>query len=84
MNGAARRLIDLTEDDLRAVVRDEMARVRQANDTPHLTVDEAANFMRRSSKTIRRYLACGRLKGTRIAGGTILVERASIEKLISR
>jgi excisionase family DNA binding protein len=82
--GEARLLVHMTEDDLRAVVRDEMERAAHANQAEQLTVDEAANYMKRSTKTIRRYLAVGRLRGVRIAGGQILVERASIDRLLER
>jgi excisionase family DNA binding protein len=74
----------MTEDDLRAVVRDEMERAAANNQPEQLTVDEAAKYMRRSTKTIRRYLAVGRLRGARIAGGQVLVERASIDRLLQK
>jgi excisionase family DNA binding protein len=82
--GDARLLVHMTDEDLRAIVRDEMERAANNNKAEQLTVDEAAKYMKRSTKTIRRYLAVGRLRGVRVAGGTILVERASIDRLLKR
>lgn len=65
-------------------VREEMERAKNDNSAELLTVEQAAQIMKRSTKTVRRYLSVGRLKGTRIAGGSILVERASIDKLVKR
>jgi excisionase family DNA binding protein len=52
----AARLIDLTEDDLRRIVREEVA--RQGSDG-YLTVPEAAKYARKHPQTIRGWIKEG-------------------------
>lgn len=62
------RLIDVTLDELAAIVRDvvreELARQRpqEAAPTRYLTVAEAARIAGRSQETIREWVATGRLR----------------------
>ena len=79
---SSKLLVHMTEEDLRAMMREEMERGAYISQAKRLTVDEAALYMKRSAKTIRRYLAGGRLRGVRVAGGQILVERSSIDRLL--
>lgn len=71
------------EDMVRKIVRDELAKVKPANDetTGFMSVAEAAAFARVSVYTIRRWVKQGAL--TRHEAGTrIIVKREELEKLL--
>ncbi|MCB9893535.1 MAG: helix-turn-helix domain-containing protein [Planctomycetes bacterium] len=53
---------------------------------PILTLSEAAEFMRLSTRTLRRLIAAGRLQTTKAdssRNGKVLVPRASIQRVLS-
>lgn len=71
------------EEMVRAIVRDELAKSRPANDaTDYLSTSEAAAFARVSPGTIRRWVRTGEL--TRHEAGTrVLVRRDELEKFLA-
>lgn len=51
----------------------------------HLTVREAAQALRKSTRTIQRYLSTGRIKGSQpTTGGHVLIARSEVERLLKR
>jgi Helix-turn-helix domain len=68
-----------------------IARPRAAAMVVHLpklcTVRETANTLRRSDKTVREYIATGRLEAIRLVQSNqarVLIPRDSIERLLAR
>ncbi len=49
--------------------------------SPVATIEEAAEYCRLSTKTIRRFVACGKLRGNRV-GKRILITFAALDRLI--
>jgi excisionase family DNA binding protein len=49
---------------------------------PRLSIQETADYLGICSKTVRRYIAEGRLKAVRIGPRLIRVERDSLEALM--
>ncbi|MBI3217603.1 MAG: helix-turn-helix domain-containing protein [Mycobacterium sp.] len=49
---------------------------------PHLSIQQTADHLGVDPKTVRRYIAQGRLKAVRIGPRLIRVERASIVALV--
>lgn len=43
---------------------------------------EAADVLRRSTRTIRRLVALGHLRAVRVAGGRPLIPRSELERLL--
>jgi excisionase family DNA binding protein len=90
----SRLLVTLTVDELRAVVRAEiaaelarLARLDSREKKPALlTVPEAATELRRSVPTIRRLISRGLLQTVRLGHGgsaRVLIPRESLEALIA-
>jgi excisionase family DNA binding protein len=48
------------------------------------TLKEAASALRMSTRTVQRYIACGRLRAARLDSGSsrLLIPRAELERLI--
>ena len=72
------------ESLIRAIVRDELAAAKPANDAPpeYLSTSEAAAFARVSVYTIRRWVRSGELT-RHMAGTRVLVARDELEKLLA-
>lgn len=49
---------------------------------PRMSIQETADYLSVSTKTVRRYIADGRLKAVRLGTHLIRVERDSIEALM--
>lgn len=77
---APRRIIDMTEDDLRAIIRDEVARI--ADDTPEwMSYEQAAEYADKKIQTIRNWAAQG-VVDKRGRGRGARVSRKSIEEYL--
>ncbi len=73
----------LKEDQ--AAQRATKERAKPTPNSEHVTVREAAELLRCSDKTVRRYVALGKLTATRADGGSsrLLIKRRSIELLLA-
>lgn len=69
------------EQLVRQIVRDELSRSTPANDSPMLSVAEAATLARVSPYTIRRWVKLGELTRHR-AGTKVLVKRDELVALL--
>ncbi len=55
----------------------------ELNELPRLlTPAEAAAAIRRSPRTIRRWLSTGLIRAVRVAGGNPLIERSELQRLL--
>ncbi|NVB81782.1 MAG: helix-turn-helix domain-containing protein [Kofleriaceae bacterium] len=71
------------EDEIRRIVREEIARARPANDqSEYLSVAEAAKHARVSAGTIRKWVRNRELTRHE-AGARVLVKRDELEKLLA-
>lgn len=70
---------------IRAAVRAELApllaELRRADAKPHASIAEAASELRVSGRTVRRFIATGRLKAAKLGSRTVVL-RASLDKLL--
>lgn len=86
MADAAKRLIDMTDADVRALVREavraELATAKAANDEGLLPTKDAAKLLGKSTKALLRLVARGKIEpdvwGRRGKGATHLFSRATL------
>lgn len=95
-DAAVTHIVVLTPHELAEIVRRAVAEAlaligTQATNThaltsKRLTIEEAANSLRCSPRQVRRLLATGRLRATRIASGgssRVLVTKRSVDALLA-
>lgn len=70
------------EDEIRRIVRDELARREPVNDSEYLSVAEAAALARVAPGTIRRWVRHGELTRHE-AGARVLVKRDELERFLA-
>jgi len=96
VNAVAQGLVVLAAADVEAMIAravgeavDRALATRKpgsADRSPRLTVDQAAAELHCHPRTVRRYIATGRLRIVRLATGgssRVLIDRASLEALLA-
>lgn len=88
--GDAAKVIVTTPEELQRMidhaVSAALAKAREPeNDSPHMTLGEAAERLKCSERTVRRFIARGKLVAAKVEDGCsrVLVTRESLDHLLS-
>lgn len=86
-------MVVISPEELSKLIEDAVARALERHgglpgeepDKPYLTLSEAARYLKRSTPTVRRYIAQGKLQASKVQAGSsrVMIARAALDHLLA-